>query len=238
MAIGTNVANPIDKDDTIVDAENIQLRNMRASRAQSCRRGAPLACIFVSWICDESPIKGLCQQDLQHQTIYGVGRTKTSIQLSNLCRSNIKGKCDVYAANIFFFIFFYLIGGSTYMETMDMNRFPVLYIVQIHISTYIFEVIRYKVVAVQWTGSLLGSHRGRQPGGGKGPAQEKEKGFQEVENIQEAQQDMGKEVVTKRRETITFLGRRGWRRGRVMRILWPQSLPRTRTSCLGREGQE
>ena len=62
---GTNVANPIAEDDIIGDAEQIQLTNMRASGAPSRRRGVSLASIFVSWICEESPIIGLCQWDLQ-----------------------------------------------------------------------------------------------------------------------------------------------------------------------------
>ena len=58
---GTNVANLTDEDDIIGDSEKIQLTNMRASGAPSRRRGASLASIFVSWICKESPIIGLCQ---------------------------------------------------------------------------------------------------------------------------------------------------------------------------------
>ena len=58
---GTKVANPIDEDNIIGDAEQIQLTNMRASGAPSRRQGAPLASIFVSWICEESPIIGLHQ---------------------------------------------------------------------------------------------------------------------------------------------------------------------------------
>ena len=99
------------------------------------------------------------------------------------------------------------------MARMDRDRFPVLYIVYIFIFLHIYLKLS-DTKSWQLTGSLLGSHRGRQPGGGKGPAQEKEKGFQEVENIQEAQQDMAKEVVTKTRETITFLGGEGGEGGR------------------------
>ena len=58
--IGTNVANPIDKDNIISDAKQIKLTNMQACGAPSRREGAPLASIFVSWICKESPIIGLC----------------------------------------------------------------------------------------------------------------------------------------------------------------------------------
>ena len=58
---GTNVANPIDKDNIIGNAEQIQLTNMQASGAPSWRQGAPLASISVSWICKESPIIGLFQ---------------------------------------------------------------------------------------------------------------------------------------------------------------------------------
>ena len=67
------------------------------------------------------------------------------------------------------------------------NRVSLTTIVEMHISTYIFEVIGCKHVAV--TKSVLGSHRRRQPGGGQRPAQEKEKGIQEVQGIQEAQQE-------------------------------------------------
>ena len=74
--------------------QQIQLTDMQDSGALSWRRGALLASIFVSWICEELPIIGLRQQDSQSQTIYGVGRTITYIRLSNLCRSNIKRRCD------------------------------------------------------------------------------------------------------------------------------------------------
>ena len=56
--IGTNVANLTDKDDIISDSEQIQVINVQASGALSGRRGAPLACMNVSWICEESPIIG------------------------------------------------------------------------------------------------------------------------------------------------------------------------------------
>ena len=56
---GKNVENPIDEDDIIGDAEQIQLTNMPASGAPSGRRGAPLASIFFSLICEVSPIIGL-----------------------------------------------------------------------------------------------------------------------------------------------------------------------------------
>ena len=42
-----------DFDHIIDDFEKIQLSNMRAFGAPSRRQGAPLACIFVSWICQE-----------------------------------------------------------------------------------------------------------------------------------------------------------------------------------------
>ena len=58
---GTNVANPIDEDNINGDAEQIQLTNVRASGAPSRRQGAPLASLFASWICEESPIIDLCQ---------------------------------------------------------------------------------------------------------------------------------------------------------------------------------
>ena len=59
--IGTNVANLNDKDKIIGNSEQMQLTNMRASGAPSQRRGDPLASIFVSWICEELLIIGLCQ---------------------------------------------------------------------------------------------------------------------------------------------------------------------------------
>ena len=59
--IGTNVANPTDKDDIIGDSEQIQLTIMRASEALSRRRGNSLVRIFVSWICEELLITGLFQ---------------------------------------------------------------------------------------------------------------------------------------------------------------------------------
>ena len=46
---GTNVSNPIDEDDIIGDAEQIQLTNMQASGAPSRRQGAPLAPTIV-WL--------------------------------------------------------------------------------------------------------------------------------------------------------------------------------------------
>ena len=89
----TNVANPIDDDNIIGNAEQIQLTNMRATGAQSRRQGTPLASIFVSWMQGTADYRSLsigfatlhnlrCQQD------------NHPIQLSNLCRSNIKGRCD------------------------------------------------------------------------------------------------------------------------------------------------
>ena len=62
---GKNVGHPIVEDDIIGDAEKIQLKNMRASGAPSRRQGAPLACIFVCWICKELPIIGICSMKLE-----------------------------------------------------------------------------------------------------------------------------------------------------------------------------
>ena len=42
MLYGTNVANPIDKDDIIGHAKQIQLTNIEAGGAPSQRQGAPL----------------------------------------------------------------------------------------------------------------------------------------------------------------------------------------------------
>ena len=63
--IGTNVALPADKDCVINGAEQIQLTNVQASEAPSQRRGASLARIFVSWICEAQLISGLCQLVMQ-----------------------------------------------------------------------------------------------------------------------------------------------------------------------------
>ena len=62
---GTNIANPTDKDNIISDFEQIQLTNMQSSGALRRSRGAPLSSIFVTWICEEQPILGLYQLDLQ-----------------------------------------------------------------------------------------------------------------------------------------------------------------------------
>ena len=43
-AFGTNVANPIDEDNIIGDAEQIQLTNMRASAVELRARGEELHC--------------------------------------------------------------------------------------------------------------------------------------------------------------------------------------------------
>ena len=96
---GTNVANPTDEDNINGGSEQIHLTNMRASGAPRRSQEAPLASIFISWICEEPPIIGICQLDLQHYTIYGVGRTVTCIRLSNLCRSITKGMSDDCPSN-------------------------------------------------------------------------------------------------------------------------------------------
>ena len=66
QSLKTNVAGPGDEDDIIGCSEQIQLTNMRASGAPKRSQGAPLARIFVSWICGELPIMGICQLVLQH----------------------------------------------------------------------------------------------------------------------------------------------------------------------------
>ena len=73
--------------------------NMRVNGAPRRSRGSPLASIFFSWICKPQPIIGLCQLDMQRQTIYGVQWIFTCIQLSNLCMSNIKGRSNVCLSN-------------------------------------------------------------------------------------------------------------------------------------------
>ena len=100
---GTNVANLLDKDDIISNAEQIQLTNMRPSAVELRALGKERHCTG----------EHICHLDLQgiadyrslsigfatYKTIYGVGRTITSIQLSNLYMSNIKGRCDNCVVN-------------------------------------------------------------------------------------------------------------------------------------------
>ena len=61
----TNVAGPGDEDNINDRSEQIQLTNMQASGAPRQSRGAPLATIFVSWICQEQLIIDLCHLVLQ-----------------------------------------------------------------------------------------------------------------------------------------------------------------------------
>ena len=47
--VGTHIANPIDKEDIIGDAEQIQLTNMRASTVDVRARGKELQCTALHW---------------------------------------------------------------------------------------------------------------------------------------------------------------------------------------------
>ena len=58
--IGTNVANPIDEDDIIGNAEKIQLTNMQASAVELRARGEELHCTG----------EHICQLDLQEIADY------------------------------------------------------------------------------------------------------------------------------------------------------------------------
>ena len=57
--IGTNVANPIDKDDIIGDAEQIQLTNMQASAVELRARGEELYCTYSGEHISQFDLQGI-----------------------------------------------------------------------------------------------------------------------------------------------------------------------------------
>ena len=87
LETGTNVASTADKYGVINCAEQTQVTNIRASEAQSRRRGASLASIFVGWICKAQLITSLFQLVMRCLTFYVVGRKSTCGRLNNLRRS-------------------------------------------------------------------------------------------------------------------------------------------------------